>query len=89
MHRKLAVPGLFRQILDLGGKCDAGVVEQNVEAAKGGQGVIDGPLPIGFRGHIKVPVKHVSPLIAQCRGGALTQFIANVGQHNFSALAYE
>ena len=89
MNTKLAFPDLHRDVLDLAGKADTGIVEQDVEPSVRRHHRVHHLGPILFRCHVEVQVTRVMRLGAQGRGRALAQFVADIGQHHLRALAHE
>ena len=89
MDAKLAFPDLHRDVLDLAGKGDTGIVEQDVQPSVRRHHRVHDLGPVLFRCHVEVQVTRVMALGAQRRRRALAQFVADVGQHHLRALAHE
>ena len=86
---EFAVPDVHRGVLDLGGEGDAGIVEQDVQPSLRRHHRVHHLRPVLFRCHVEVEIAGVMALGAQGGRGALAQVVADVGQHDLSALAHE
>jgi hypothetical protein len=81
------VPALHGKILDARHMLNAGVVDQNVQAAKGLDGKGHHVLDLGWLAHVGAVVGH---LHAECRDLGLGAFdIAKTVEHNVCALCCE
>jgi hypothetical protein len=89
MNAKLAVPDIHCDVLDLAGKSDAGIVEQDVQPSVRRHQRIHHLGPVLFRCHVEVQIPRVMAFGPQGSGRALAQLIADVGQHHLRALAHE
>ena len=76
---EFSVPYFDCEVLDLAGEGDAGVVEQDVEAAVGFQDSVDDLGPVLFGCDVQVEVAGVVAVGAQGGGGAFTQVVSDVG----------
>jgi hypothetical protein len=89
MNAKLAVPDFHCDVLDLAGKGDTGIVEQDVQPSVRRHYRVHHLAPVLFRCHVEVHVTGVVASGAQGRRRALAEFVADVGQHHLRALAHE
>jgi hypothetical protein len=89
MNAELAVPDVHGDVLDLAGKGDTGVVEQDVRPSVRRHHRVHDLGPVVFRCHNEVQVTRVMALGTEGGRGALAQVVADVGQHHLGALAHE
>ena len=89
MNAKLAFPDFHCGVLDLGGKRDTGIVEQDIEPSVRRHHRVHHLGPVLFRCHVEVHVTRVMAIGAQGSRRALAQVVADVGQHHLRALAHE
>jgi hypothetical protein len=89
MNARLAVPDFHGDVLDLGGKGDTGIVEQDIQPSVRRHHRVHHLGPVLVRCHVAVQVTRVMAIGAQGRRRALAQVIADVGQHHLRALAHE
>ena len=89
MDAELPVPDFDGDVLDFGEVGDAGVVEQDVEAAMCFEHRVDDLGPVLFRCDVEMHVACVMALGAQGGGGAFAEVVSDVGDEDLGAFADE